>query len=100
MVAQSAACNGVHTIEQRCARWLLITADATGNAAFDLTQEFLAQMLAVRRPGVTVAIGSLVKQGLVAKRYGNVALLDVDGLENVACECYATIRTKARELLA
>jgi CRP-like cAMP-binding protein len=100
MVAQSAACNGVHTIEQRCARWLLITADATGNAAFDLTQEFLAQMLAVRRPGVTVAIGSLVKQGLVSKRYGNVALLDVDGLENVACECYATIRTKARELLA
>lgn len=100
VVAQSAACNSVHTVEQRCARWLLITADATGNTEFHITQEFLSQMLAVRRPGVTVAMGTLVKAGLVSGRYGHVKLLDPEGLKDVACECYQTVRLKAEELLS
>jgi CRP-like cAMP-binding protein len=100
VVAQTAACNSVHTVEQRCARWLLITADATGNKEFHITQEFLSQMLAVRRPGVTVAMGGLVKAGLVSGRYGHVKLLDTEGLKNVACECYQAVRLKAEELLS
>jgi CRP-like cAMP-binding protein len=99
VAAQSAACNGVHNIEQRCARWLLVTADAIGSTSFNLTQEFLSQMLAVRRPGVTVAMAGLAKKKLVSYKYRNVTLLDVNGLEATACECYATIRGKAEELL-
>jgi CRP-like cAMP-binding protein len=100
VVAQSAACNSMHLIEQRCARWLLLTADAVGRKDFSLTQEFLSQMLAVRRPGVTVAIGALERQGLIEHRYGKVSISDVDGLKKVACECYQTISDKARELLS
>ena len=100
VVAQSAACNSMHLIEQRCARWLLLTADAVGRSDFSLTQEFLSQMLAVRRPGVTVAIGTLERQGLIEHRYGKVSISDADGLTKVSCECYQTITDKARELLA
>jgi CRP-like cAMP-binding protein len=98
-VAQSAACNSIHLIEQRCARWLLLSADAVGRNNFSLTHEFLAQMLAVRRPGVTVAIGGLERQGLIAHRYGAVTILDADGLRKVSCECYETVIEKGRELL-
>ncbi len=100
VVAQSAACNSMHLIEQRCARWLLLTADAVGRKDFSLTQEFLSQMLAVRRPGVTVAIGTLERQGLIEHRYGKVSISDAEGLKKVACECYQTITDKALELLA
>src|ERR1700693_5807916 len=100
VVAQSAACNSMHLIEQRCARWLLLTADAVGRSDFSLTQEFLSQMLAVRRPGVTVAIGTLERQGLIEHRYGKVSISDAEGLKKVACECYQTITDKAQELLA
>jgi CRP-like cAMP-binding protein len=99
VVAQSAACNSMHLIEQRCARWLLLTADAVGRSDFSLTQEFLSQMLAVRRPGVTVAIGALERQGLIEHRYGKVSISDAEGLKKVSCECYQTITDKARELL-
>jgi CRP-like cAMP-binding protein len=98
-ISQTAACNGIHLIEQRCARWLLITADAVGRKDFSLTQEFLSQMLAVRRPGVTVAIGALERQGLIEHRYGRVSIVDPEGLKKVACECYHTIAEKALELL-
>ncbi len=99
VIAQTAACNGIHLIEQRCARWLLVTADAVGRTNFNLTQEFLSQMLAVRRPGVTVAIGGLEHQGLIEHRYGKISIVDVEGLKKVACECYNTINEKTRELL-
>jgi CRP-like cAMP-binding protein len=98
-IAQTAACNSMHLIEQRCARWLLTTADAVGRKDFNLTQEFLSQMLAVRRPGVTVAIGGLERQGLIEHRYGKVSLTDVEGLKKVSCECYQTLRDKLQELL-
>jgi len=100
VAAQSAACNGVHRVEQRCARWLLVTSDAIRSTTFNLTQEFLSQMLAVRRPGVTVAMAALAKKNLISYRYRQVTLLDVAGLKDTACECYATIRAKAEELLA
>lgn len=99
IIAQTAACNSIHLIEQRCARWLLITADAVGRNNFNLTQEFLSQMLSVRRPGVTVAIGGLERQGLIEHRYGRVSIVDVEGLQKVACECYQTIAEKTRELM-
>ena len=100
VAAQTAACNSVHSVEQRCARWLLVTSDAIGTTAFNLTQEFLSQMLAVRRPGVTVTMTALAKRELITYKYGNVTLLDLRGLEKVSCECYETIKQKARELLS
>ncbi|MFL5543145.1 MAG: Crp/Fnr family transcriptional regulator [Gemmatimonadaceae bacterium] len=98
-MAQSAACNSIHLVEQRCARWLLLTADAVGNDSFTLTQEFLAQMLAVRRSGVTVAMGGLERQSLIATRYGGVTIADKEGLAKISCECYKTISDRRRELI-
>jgi CRP-like cAMP-binding protein len=100
VVAQTAACNAIHVIEQRCARWLLISSDAVGSSDFGLTHEFLSQMLAVRRPGVTVAIGALEKMELIVHRYGKITILDMGALEKVACECYRTVKDRGRELLA
>ena len=97
-VSQSAACNRLHVIEQRAARWLLMSEDRVGRNQFDLTQEFLAQMLGVRRPGVTVAMGALEKAGLIAHGRGNITVVDRVGLEKVACECYLTIKDRQGEL--
>ncbi|HEY1951261.1 MAG TPA: Crp/Fnr family transcriptional regulator [Gemmatimonadaceae bacterium] len=99
VTGQSAACNSIHTIEQRSARWLLVTADAVGTTEFSLTQEFLSQMLAVRRPGVNVAMRALSRRALISHRYGKVSILDLVGLRQASCECYATISEKAAELL-
>ena len=81
IVSQAAACNRLHVIEQRCARWLLMSQDRVGRPKFDLTQEFLAEMLGVRRPGVTVAMGILERQGLIGHGRGNITVLDRVGLE-------------------
>jgi CRP-like cAMP-binding protein len=83
-VAQSAACNGVHTIEARCARWLLLSSDAVGRSTFSITHEFLSQMLAVRRPGVTVAVGALERKSLISHQYGKISILDAEGLRKAA----------------
>lgn len=98
-VAQSAACNRLHVIEQRCARWLLMSEDRVGRDSFDLTQEFLAEMLGVRRPGVTVAMGYLAKSGLISYGRGNIKVVDRPGLEKAACECYQTIRARQSKLM-
>ncbi len=98
-VAQSAACNRLHVIEQRCARWLLMSQDRVGRNRFDLTQEHLAEMLGVRRPGVTVAMGILEKAGLIAHGRGNITVVDREGLEKAACECYRTIRDRQAVLI-
>lgn len=98
-IAQWAACNSVHLIEQRCARWIMVTADAIGKNSFNLTQEFLSQMLSVRRPGVTVAIGALQRRALISHHYGNVTILDEPGLRKAACECYNKVRERAALLL-
>jgi Crp-like helix-turn-helix protein len=99
-VAQSAACNRLHVIEQRCARWLLMSQDRVGRDSFDLTQEFLAEMLGVRRPGVTVAMGILEKAGLIAHGRGNITVVDRAGLEGAACECYQTLRDRQAKVIA
>jgi CRP-like cAMP-binding protein len=99
-VSQSAACNRLHVIEQRCARWLLMSHDRVGRDRFDLTQEFLAQMLGVRRPGVTVAMGVLEKAGLITHGRGNITVVNRAGLEKASCECYRTIRARQAKLIA
>ena len=98
-VSQSAACNRLHVIEQRCARWLLMSKDRVGRDSFDLTQEFLAAMLGVRRPGVTVAMGALQKAGLIAHGRGNVTVVNRAGLEKASCECYRTIKDRQSKLI-
>jgi CRP-like cAMP-binding protein len=90
-ISQSVACNGTHSIQERCARWLLGTHDRAGADQFVLTQEFLADMLAVRRPSVTVAAGMLQKAGLIEYRRGHITILDRPGLEASSCECYRAI---------
>jgi CRP-like cAMP-binding protein len=99
-VSQSAACNRLHVIEQRCARWLLMSEDRVGRDRFDLTQEFLAMMLGVRRPGVTVAMGVLQKAGLITHSRGNITVVNRAGLEKASCECYRTIRSRQAKLFA
>ncbi len=92
-VSQTAACNRMHGLEQRCARWLLLTHDRVGAAeSFSLTHQFLSFMLGVRRAGVTEALGALTLAGLVKSKSGQITVLDRDGLEAVCCECYAIVR--------
>ena len=74
--------------------------DRVGRDQFDLTQEFLAEMLGVRRPGVTVAMGILQKAGLITHGRGNITVIDRPGLERASCECYQTIRSRQAELIS
>jgi CRP-like cAMP-binding protein len=89
---QSAGCNASHTVEARMCRWLLRLHDLTQSTELKLTQEFLAQMLGVRRTSVTLVAGTLQQAGLLKHRRGHVHLLDVEGLKSSACECYETVR--------
>jgi CRP-like cAMP-binding protein len=97
--AQIAACNRLHPVEERCARWLLMTHDRVGRDDFLLTQEFLSQMLGVRRARVNVAAGILQRAGLIRYTRGRLRLTDRAGLEAAACECYDVLG-KAYERLA
>src|SRR5207249_2672312 len=87
-VMQSTACNAVHTVEQRLARWLLLAQDRVGRDEFLLTQEFVAMMLGAARPTVTVVAGTLQKAGLIKYRHGHVTIVDRKALEEASCECY------------
>jgi CRP-like cAMP-binding protein len=91
-VTQIAACNRLHDVEERLARWLLMSHDRIGSDRLPLTQEFLAQMLGTRRASVTVAAGVLQKAGLIHYTRGHVSILNRDALENACCECYRVIR--------
>ena len=91
-VAQTAACNGLHTIEQRLARWLLLTHDRVRADEFLLTQEFLSRMLGVRRAGVSVAANNLKQYGAIDYRRGNVIVADRKRLEHTSCECYEAVK--------
>jgi CRP-like cAMP-binding protein len=90
LIMQSTACNAVHRVEQRLARWLLMAHDRVGADAFPLTQEFVAMMLGVARPTVTIVAGTLQKAGLITYQRGNVTILDRRKLEAASCECYRT----------
>jgi CRP-like cAMP-binding protein len=89
---QLAACNAVHTLHQRCCRWLLMTHDRVQSDELPVTQKFLAQMLGVRRAGVTEVAGPLQDEGLIRYSRGRVVILDRHKLEGCACECYRIIR--------
>lgn len=98
-VAQSAACVHLHRVEQRCCRWLLMTRDRMPPGDFLLTHEFLGMMLGVRRTTVTDVMGSLQKAGLIRYRRGHVTILDHEGLQQRACECYTTWKVEFDRLL-
>jgi CRP-like cAMP-binding protein len=87
-VAQSTACNAIHSVEQRLARWLLMAHDRMESDEFPLTQEFVAMMLGASRPTVTVVAGTLQKAGLIKYRHGRVTVVDREHLEAASCECY------------
>jgi CRP-like cAMP-binding protein len=98
--AQLVACNRLHGVEERCARWLLMTHDRVGRAErFPLTHEFLAIMLGVRRASVSVAAEALQRAGVIQYRRGNVAVVDRPGLEAASCECYHTDSADYHRLL-
>ena len=88
---QTAACNALHTLEERLARWLLMLQDRLGDPRLPLTHEGMAQMLGVRRPSVTVVAGSLQRAGLIEYQRGVVFVRDRAGLEATACECYRRV---------
>jgi CRP-like cAMP-binding protein len=98
--AQEVACNRLHPLEKRCARWLLTTCSQLGQDEFELTQEFLSEMLGVRRATVTMAAGLLQKAGLIRYRRGRIEILAPDRLEQAACECYRVIRSEYDRFLA
>jgi CRP-like cAMP-binding protein len=97
--AQSVACNRLHTLESRCARWLLMTHDRMRMEPFTLTHEFLSYMLGVHRPAVTLAAGVLQRAGLIRYSRGKVTVLDRAGLEAVACACYEVTRKNYDRLI-
>jgi CRP-like cAMP-binding protein len=94
LVAQSAACNRMHPMVKRCARWLLMTHDRVDAAVFPMTHDFLSEMLGVRRPSVSVAAKALQEAGLITYHRGKVTVLDRAGLEAASCECYRLIRER------
>ncbi len=97
---QSAACNATHSVEARMCRWLLYMRDLAGNDDLMLTQDFLAQMLGVRRPSVSLVANTLQKAGLIKYSRGRMRLLDVKGLQKGSCECYAAVKAHYQRLLA
>ena len=91
-IMQCTACNALHNVTQRCCRWLLQTLDRVDDDTFLLKQEFLAVMLGVHRPTVTVVLRALQREGLITSRYGRIRILKRKRLEAASCECYGVIR--------
>ena len=98
--AQTAACNRLHSVEQRFSRWLLMSADRFQSNKLPLTQDYIATMLGVRRPGVSETAGELQRSGLIAYYHGKIEIIDREGLEQAACECYANDRERFDELIS
>ena len=96
---QSAACNVSHSVEARLSRWLLRTRDATGSETLGLTQEFLAQMLGVRRTSVSLVAHTLQTAGLIRYRRGRIEIADLEGLQAASCECYGRVKIHYDRLL-
>ena len=99
-VAQAAACNRLHSNKERLSRWLLMSHDRVGRDTFDITQEYLGQMLGSRRVTVTSSARSLQAAGLIRYHRGHLTVLDRHGLEGAACECYRVIENELARPLA
>lgn len=98
-LAQNVACNRLHSVGQRCARWLLMTADRVPPGPFPLTQEFLAQMLGVRRASVSEVAGRLAQNGSITYTRGVVTVLDRERLQGASCECYTAVTDMLHRML-
>ena len=97
---QTAACNRHHSLEQQLCRWLLVTLDRVPSGPLIMTQELIANVLGVRREGITEAAGKLQSAGFIRYRRGHISVLDRGGLESRACECYAVVKKELRRLLS
>lgn len=97
--ALSAACNALHHVNQRCARWLLMSHDRVDGDTFELRQEFLAYMLGVQRPTVTIAAGNLAGAGLITYHRGVITIVDRERLEEACCPCYGLIQEEYTRLV-
>jgi CRP-like cAMP-binding protein len=98
-MSQTAVCNRHHTADQQLCRWLLLSLDRLSSAELTMTQELIANMLGVRREGVTEAAGKLQKLGVITYRRGKIAVLDRPRLERLSCECYAVVKQETDRLL-
>jgi CRP-like cAMP-binding protein len=98
-VLQSVACNALHSVEQRCARWMLITLDRVDGDVVPLTQEHLAEMLGTHRVTVATALRELERTGVIRRERLRLPVIDRPGLERRACECYAAVRAHFRSVL-
>ncbi|MCC5645991.1 Crp/Fnr family transcriptional regulator [Nostoc sp. CHAB 5824] len=98
-LAQGTACNRLHTLEERLARWLLTVSERLELEDFPLTQEFISQMLGVRRSGVTVAASTLSRAGMISYQRGHISILNREHLEATSCECYRVIQNEFARLL-
>ena len=98
-MAQTAVCNRHHSVDQQLCRWLLLSLDRLEVPRLEMTQELIANMLGVRREGVTEAAGKLQEAGLISYRRGKIEVLDRSGLERRACECYEAVRRESARLL-
>ena len=98
-MAQSAACNGQHSVEARFARWMLLTHDRVEGDDFKLTQEFIATMLGVQRPSVSLVANQFQQAGLLKYSRGHVQILNRQGIEEVCCECYVDVRSRFERLM-
>jgi len=99
-MAQTAVCNRHHSVDQQLCRWLLLSLDRLSGRELSMTQELIANMLGVRREGVTEAAGKLQKAGLITYRRGKITVIDRDRLEQRCCECYRVVKTEFDRLLA
>jgi CRP-like cAMP-binding protein len=99
-MAQTAVCNRHHSIEQQLCRWLLLSADRLPTNVLTMTQDLIANMLGVRREGVTASAGKLQEDGLIRYSRGRITILDRSRLEKRVCECYAVVRTECDRLLS
>lgn len=98
-MAQTAVCNRHHSIDQQLCRWLLLSMDRLPTRELTMTQELIANMLGVRREGVTEAAGKLQKSGIISYQRGHITVLDRPALEHMCCECYEVVRRESERLL-
>jgi CRP-like cAMP-binding protein len=99
MLTQSVACNGLHSADERCCRWLLMTHDRLGTDEFHITHEMLSMMLGVRRPTITLVLAQLAKAGMISQVRGRLRIVDRRALESESCECYRTVKNMFDRLL-